>query len=185
MAFATLSNLKSALGGGSRPNLFEIAITFPTAISTSGLSSNEYLLCKAAAVPAMTIGSIEVPVRGRSVKVPGDRSFAEWTPTFLSDATFSIRKKMEAWVDWIKLSDFSAADLRNTGSTSGQDYYGSATVKQLDEAGKALRVYQLELAFPTDISTMDLSYDTTDALQEFTVTFQYSYFSASTPTATA
>lgn len=179
MAFATLSNLKSQLGGGSRPNLFEIAISFPTIITASGLSGNEYLLCKAAAVPAMTIGSIEVPVRGRSVKVPGDRSFAEWSPTFLSDAGFSIRKKMETWVEHIKSSDFASAKLRS--STNNQDYYGSATVKQLDEAGSVLRVYQLELAFPSDISAMDLSYDTTDALQEFTVTFQYSYFSATTP----
>lgn len=179
MPFATLSNLKSSLGGGSRPNLFTVEITFPTAISSSNLTVSENLLCKAAAVPAMTIGSIEVPYRGRSVKIPGDRSFAEWSPTFISDAGFNIRKKMEAWVDWIKLSDFSQTDLRNANSANGQDYYGTVVVKQLNEAGGAMRVYRLALAFPTDVSSMDLSYDTTDALQEFTATFQYSYFSAS------
>jgi hypothetical protein len=36
-------------------------------------------------------------------------------------------------------------------------------------------VYELYDAFPTDVSAIDLSYDTTDAVQEFTVTFQYHY----------
>lgn len=178
MAFATLSNLQSALGGGSRPNLFSVQITFPSAITSSNLSDTENYLCKAAAIPAMTIGSIEVPFRGRSIKVPGDRSFAEWSPTFISDAGFSIRKKMESWVDWIKSADFSAATLRNPNSLKGDDYYGTVTVKQLNEDAGVMRVYRLALAFPTDVSSMDLSYDTTDALQEFTATFQYSYFSA-------
>lgn len=178
MPLTSISNLKSALGGGSRPNLFEVGITFPTAL-TGGTTpvTNYQLLCKSTSIPAMTIGSIEVPVRGRSVKVPGDRSFADWTVTFLSDAGFTVRKKMEEWSNWVKLNDFSTATLRS--STVGDDYYGVIKVKQLSEASAVLRVYTLNLAFPVDVSAMDVSYDTTDAIQEFTTTFQYSYFTTS------
>ncbi len=187
MAFATLANLKSTLGTGSRPNLFSVGITFPgasafTAASPTTIVTNGELLCKAAAAPAMTIGQIEVPVKGRSVKVPGDRSFAEWTATFLSDSGFTLRKKMEEWVDYVKDPNFASASLRKTGAT-GDDYYGSIVVKQHNDADKALRTYTLALAFPTEVSAMDVSYDTTDAIQEFTVTFQYSYFTVATPTA--
>lgn len=176
MALTSISNLKDALGGGSRPNLFEVAITFPTALTGTTPVTNYQLLCKATTVPAMTIGSIEVPVRGRSVKVPGDRSFADWSVTFLSDAGFTVRKKMEEWSDWVKLNNFSSATLRNAAAAAGDDYYGVIRVKQLNESSAVIRTYTLNLAFPVDVSALDVSYDTTDALQEFTTTFQYSYF---------
>lgn len=180
MALTSISNLKSALGGGSRPNLFEVGITFPTALPAGSVPVTNYeLLCKATSIPAMTVGSIEVPVRGRSVKVPGDRTFAEWSVTFLSDAGFTVRKKMEEWSDFVKLNNFSAGTLRNTASAAGDDYYGVIRVKQLNESSDVIRVYTLNLAFPVDISALDVSYDTTDALQEFTTTFQYSYFTTS------
>lgn len=177
--FNTISNLRSALRGGARPNLFNVTVNFPT---VSGVIftpiTNQDLLCKSAAIPAMTIGAIEVPFRGRTIKVPGDRSFAEWTATFISDSAFALRKKFEDWVDTIKVTDAASTQLSKTRDS----YYSSVAVKQLDEIGQTRRVYTLSEAFPTDVSAIDVSYDTTDTLQEFTVTFQYSYFTSSTPT---
>lgn len=176
MALTTITSLKDQLGGGSRPNLFQVDITFPTGVNAPTLGTNATLLCKSAALPGMTIGQIEVPFRGRSIKLPGDRSFAEWTTTFISDSTFGIRSRMENWVNYIKNGNFATTTHR--ASTTVNDYYGTVTVKQLDDSSAVIRTYGLQLCFPTDVSAMDVSYDTTDAIQEFSVTFQYSYFTA-------
>ena len=63
-------------------------------------------------------------------------------------------------------------DLR---SSSGDTYRSTITIEQLRPDGTTARTYELYDAFPTDVSAIDLSYDTTDAVQEFTVTFQYHY----------
>lgn len=177
-AFNTLSNLKSALKGGSRPNLFNVTVDRPliTGVTFAKITDAD-LLCKSAAVPAMTIGMIEVPFRGRSIKVPGDRAFAEWTATFISDGAFALRKDFESWVDAIKIADYGVATAAL--SKTLDSYYSSITIKQLTEDNNVARTYALKEAFPTDVSAMDVSYDTIDTLQEFTVTFQYSYFTAS------
>jgi len=41
-----------------------------------------------------------------------------------------------------------------------------------------LRQYDLHYAFPTSISQIDLAYDSNDQIEEFTVEFQYSYWTA-------
>lgn len=174
MSLTTITSLKDQLGGGSRPNLFRVDITFPSGVTTPTLGANATLLCKAAALPGMTIGQIEVPFRGRSIKLPGDRTYAEWTATFISDSNFAIRSRMENWVNFIKSGDYASVVQR--ASTGINDYYGTVTVKQLDANNATIRTYNLALCFPTDVSAMDVSYDTTDAIQEFTTTFQYAYF---------
>ena len=67
----TLSDFKSALiGGGARPNLFEVS--FGNAPANAGtLDPNFIMLCKAANLPASNIASIDVPFRGRTFKVAG------------------------------------------------------------------------------------------------------------------
>ena len=44
--------------------------------------------------------------------------------------------------------------------------------------GSALRTYQLHHCFPTNVSPIELAYDSNDQIEEFTVEWQYSYFTA-------
>jgi hypothetical protein len=46
----------------------------------------------------------------------------------------------------------------------------------LDRNGKPIKAYKLIGCFPTDISPIELSYEATDQIEEFTVTLAYSYF---------
>ena len=188
MATKSLSQFKSQLaGGGARPNLFEVSIpSFPDAVATSDWS-NEYqktfkFLCKAAQLPASTVAPINVPFRGRILKVAGDRTFAEWTVTIINDENFLIRTAMEKWAD--KMSNL----YDNTGVTNPTSYMTNAFVKQLGRGKEAastantgnvtsvLRTYKFYDIWPTDISAIELSYDTGDTIEEFTVTFQVQYF---------
>jgi hypothetical protein len=170
----TISDFKSKLtGGGARPNLFEVELAFPNAVQ----ASNEVLekarfLVKAAALPASTIAPVDIPFRGRILKVAGDRTFETWTITVINDVDFSIRSAFEKWMNTInKMTDA-------TGLTNPIDYQKDAIVKQLDRDGSVLRSYKFWDIFPTNISTIDLSYETTDTIQEFTVELQVHYWEA-------
>ena len=171
-----ISDFKSKLtGGGARPNLFEVVLAFPTLVSP--VNENEVLqksrfLVKAAALPASTIAPVEIPFRGRILKVAGDRTFEPWTITVINDTDFMIRSAMEKWMNTInKLEDA-------TGITNPVDYQSDALVHQLDRDGSTLRSYKFKSIFPTNISTIDLSYETTDTIEEFTVEMQVHYWEA-------
>ncbi len=170
----TISDFKSKLtGGGARPNLFEVELAFPEAVRVDNevLEKSRFLV-KAAALPASTIAPIEIPFRGRILKVAGDRTFETWTITVINDVDFSIRSAFEKWMNTInKMTDA-------TGITNPIDYQKDAIVKQLDRDGSVLRSYKFWDIFPTNISTIDLSYETTDTIQEFTVELQVHYWEA-------
>ena len=170
----TISDFKSRLsGGGARPNLFEVELAFPNAVEIENdvLQKSRFLV-KAAALPASTIAPIDVPFRGRILKIAGDRTFETWTITVLNDTDFSIRSAFEKWMNVInKMSDA-------TGLVDPEAYQKDATVKQLDRDGSVLRSYKFWDIFPTNISTIDLSYETTDTLEEFTVELQVQWWEA-------
>ena len=179
----TLSQFKSTLlGGGARPNLFEVELTTLPTGKTWHAEVFRYL-CKAAALPASNIAQIDVPFRGRIFTVAGDRTFDVWQITVINDEDFKIRTAFEEWMDQISKLD------NNMGATDPSAYMTNATVYQLgrgsqkastDNSGSSnavLKEYEFVDIFPTAISAIDLSYDTSDAIEEFTVDFQVQSFS--------
>jgi hypothetical protein len=179
----TISQFKSALvGGGARPNLFEVELTtLPGGISWN--SDNFRYMCKAAALPASNIASIDVPFRGRIFKVAGDRTFDTWQVTVINDEGFLLRNAFEAWMEIISKLD------NNLGATNPSAYMTNAKVYQLgrgsavssqDNTGSAnsvLKEYEFIDIFPTSVSAIDLSYDSSDTIEEFTVEFQVQSYS--------
>jgi hypothetical protein len=139
------------------------------------------MLCKAANLPASNIASIDVPFRGRIFKVAGDRTYDSWTITVINDTDFKIRTFMEDWMQLIgQYKDAS-------GATTPSTYMANATVIQLDRNSstmnstslggvKSAKEYKFEDIFPTNISAIDLSFDSSDAIEEFTVEFQVNYW---------
>jgi hypothetical protein len=174
----TISQFKSALsGGGARPNLFEVELTtFPTGI-TWDADKFKYL-CKAAALPGSNVASIDVPFRGRTFKVAGDRTIDAWTVTIINDEDFKLRRAFESWTELIAKLD------NNLGATNPGAYMSNATVYQLGRGSQInsttnagadssiLAAYKFIDIFPTSVSPIDLSYDSGDTIEEFTVEFQ-------------
>ena len=81
---SNVSEFLAKVAQGVKPNMFEVEIAFPSL----GLQVDNKLvnmMCKSAALPASSLGTIEVPFRGRSVKIAGDRTFDNWTATFIND----------------------------------------------------------------------------------------------------
>ena len=170
----TITGFKSKLaGGGARPNLFEVELAFPDAINIDNdVKEKSRFLVKAASLPASNIAPIDINFRGRILKIAGDRTFDTWTITVMNDVDFAIRNAFELWMNQInKLSD-------NTGTTNPAEYQPDAYVHQLDRDGSTLRTYKFHDVFPTNISAQDLSYETTDTIEEFTVELQVQWWEA-------
>ena len=170
----TITDFKSKMsGGGARPNLFEVELVFPDPIAIENdVKEKSRFLVKAAQLPASNITPIEVNFRGRILKIAGDRTFDTWTVTVINDVDFSIRSAMEKWMNFInKMEDA-------TGAQDPALYQPDAYVHQLDRDGSTLRTYKFHDIFPTNISAIDLSYETVDSVEEFTVEFQVQWWEA-------
>ena len=175
----SISDFKSALiGGGARPNLFEVEMTtLPDGVE--GWSAESFrFMCKGASLPPQTIASIDVPFRGRIFKVAGDRTIDPWTVTIINDENFNLRNAFEEWTDLIaKLEN-------NMGATDPEAYMVNAKVYQLGRgstpnaksnsgtANSVLKEYEFYNIWPSTVAAIDLSYDSTDTIEEFTVDFQ-------------
>ena len=170
----TITDFKSKMaGGGARPNLFEVELAYPDPIAIENdVKEKSRFLVKAALLPASNITPIEVNFRGRILKIAGDRTFDTWTVTVINDVDFSIRSAMEKWMDFIN----SMEDA--TGAQDPALYQPDAYVHQLDRDGSTLRTYKFHDIFPTNISAIDLSYETVDSVEEFTVEFQVQWWEA-------
>ena len=125
-------------------------------------------------MPASTVGTIIVPFRGRQLKMAGDRTFAEWTVTIINDTDFAIRNAMERWMNG--MNGHSA----NTGITNPVAYQADLIVDQLDKDGSVLKTYNFRGCFPTNVGEIALSYETNDAIEEFTVEFAIQYWESNT-----
>ena len=173
MAVLGVDDFKSKLrGGGARPNLFKATINFPG--YANGDPELTSFLCESAQLPGSTLGQIVVPFRGRQLKVAGDRTFEPWTVTIINDTDFAVRDSMERWLNGIN------NHKANAGLTNPVDYQADLIVDQLDRDGNEIKTYNFRGAFPVNISNIELSYETVDTIEEFTVEFQIQYWESNT-----
>ena len=183
------------IGGGARPNLFECELFFPADAIPENTSSDELedksrFLVKAAQLPASNITPIQIPFRGRNLKIAGDRTFDPWTVTVINDAQFNIRDAMEQWSNLINDLQFDVGDINPA------DYQTKAEVFQLSrqaqgtgaqstakggEIIQTLRTYNFEGIYPNAVSSIPLDYGATDQIEEFQVTFNYLFWTTDLP----
>lgn len=167
-----LSKLK---GGGARPNLFRVMLSFPLGVIETGTETESLsFLCKAASLPAATVGVIEVPFRGRQVKLPGDRTFEEWAITVINDTDFQIRNAFERWSSTIN------KHRENVGETVPQNLMSKATIEQLDRSGAVIKSYDMVGIWPSQVAAIEVSAESTDAIEEFAVNIQYQFWESNT-----
>ena len=173
MAILGVDDFKSKLrGGGARPNLFKATVNFPG--YAGGDVELTSFLCKAAQLPASVMNVIEIPFRGRQLKIAGDRTFETWTVTVLNDTDFNVRNAMERWMNGIN------AHAANTGLTNPVDYQADLVVEQLDRDESVIKKYNFRGCFPTNVAAIDVNYETVDQVEEFTVEFQVQYWESDT-----
>jgi hypothetical protein len=172
MAFNVNQFAGALKDGGARSALFQVQITNPI----NGVSDVTVpFLCKAAAIPAATLGTVEVPYFGRTIKLAGNRTYAEWAPTIINDEDFAIRNAMEQWSN--SINSFQG-NISTAGGSAPSLYKSVAQVTQFSKTGEILRVYDFVGLYPSEVSQIDLAWDQ-EGVQEYQVTFQYDYWQVS------
>ena len=157
----------------ARPNQFQVELTFPEGLTSTGseLAEMGTFLVKGANLPASTVGTVELPYRGRVLKIAGDRTFEPWTVTVINDEGFKLRNAFEEWSDKIS----KLAENRSFFDNATQ-YQTSAVVRQLSRSGGDIKSYKFEGIYPVNISAIDLAWDSNDAAEEYTVEFAVQYW---------
>ena len=170
--------------GGARANLFDVTIAGGGATANllaTGVA--EFIFsCKAANIPAMAVGVVEVPYFGRVVKVPGNKTFDNWSTTIINDEGFEIRNAFEKWIAAMGTHEGNVSTIGG-GTTGGvTSLYGSASVSQYGKDGSTtpLETYSFVNIFPVTLSEIALAWDANDAIEEFTVEFAYDYWTHGT-----
>lgn len=168
-----IEGFKAALsGGGARPNLFKAILTFP--FNSDVVRSS--FLCKAASLPGSTVAPIPLNFRGRTMNVAGDRTFEPWSVTIVNDTDFTLRNDFERWMNQLN------QHVTNLSMPLPAVYKTDMEVIQLGKDGSELKGYNFIGVFPSSISPIDLGYDNSGAVEEFTVELQVDYWISNTTT---
>jgi len=162
----SIDSFKSAVTNFARPTLYRV--------EAAGILDQSFeFLCKAAQIPASTLGVIEVPYMGRKIKVAGDRTFAEWTITIQQDESYKIRKQFEEWSNGIN------DHVQNVGPAAAESYKQDMKIQQLAVDGSVIAEYSMVGCFPMEIGAIEMSFETNDAVAEYTVTIAFDYWTPS------
>ena len=190
----TLDDFKANVASDfARPNLFQVDLNFPATLGiSSDISTFGNFTVRAANLPASQIGVVEVPFRGRVLKIAGDRTFEPWTITIMNDSQFSMRNAFEIWANSIQAANenFTAAGTLGD-ATDSTGYFADMLVHQLSrdiksdsESPKILKSYKFYNVFPSNVSAIDLDFGNNDAIEEFTVELQVQYWAPQTEVST-
>ena len=182
MAFTIDTFRTTALAaGGARANLFDVTIAGVAATThlATGVAQFKFA-CKAANIPAMAVGVVEVPYFGRVVKVPGNKTFDNWSVTVINDEGFLVRNGFEKWVASMGTHKGNVQSAASTGLTTA--LYGDATVQHYGKSGTTSKIaeYKFVNIFPVSVSEIALGWDSNDAIEEFTDEFAYDYWKHAT-----
>ena len=175
MAFDITAFRGNLQGDGARPNLFEVSLVFPAILGYANANQKVAFMCKSASIPGSTVGTVLLQYFGREVKLAGNRTFAPWTVTILNDEDWVVRTGFEKWLNAL---NSHVGNQRLSGAGNSLGYTVDASVKQYAKTGgDAVATYKFVGLFPTDLSQIDLDWGSNDTIEEFTVTFDYQYWS--------
>lgn len=166
-----INNIRAQLThGGARPTLFNVQIFNP--VNSTGDVKTPFMV-EATSVPAMTLGIIQVPYMGRKIKVPGDRTFEEWTVNVICDEDYLIKNAMEEWNNRINTL---RGNLRDFPSSSPLQVQSEALLTQYSKTLSPIRQYRMKGLWPAVVGQVELSWNNTDSIITFPVTFAYDWF---------
>ena len=89
--------------------------------------------------------------------------------SFLLDNDFSVRNELENWMEQIRAND----DI--IGSEPSV-YQQVGSVIQLDNKNNEIAQYDYIGIWPNSLAPLDLAFESSDTLAEYTVTFSYDYW---------
>ena len=167
---SSIANFRSNFQGGTRPNRFLVT----GGIGDTAIDDTSGFLIKATSLPESTNGVIPVPYRGRVLKIPGDRMFAEWAITVIDDADEStdLRALFTKWSN--DVNAHVANTTQDPNLTETMTKWNVEMLSQKDDT--PIRKIELHNCWPIEVAAVDLSYDTADSITEFSVNLAYDFW---------
>ena len=173
----SLSGFKSKVSDFARPNRFEVIINPPKIYNDFKKEELQLLswLAETAQLPSRTQGEAVMKYHGMELKLPGDYTKENITIGFLNSYGFEGRLFFERWME----NHIQNTNTTNTRQSSIQLIDDcSIIVRQLGRVAiDSLADYTFYNVFPTTISNIDLSMDSENQIEKFTVSFSYSHYS--------
>jgi len=165
---ANISAFRGAVRSGLvRQHKWQVQVSLPDYAGSNDTIRQASLLARSTTTPASTMGVIELGWGGRTLPVPGDRSYEEFTVTFIGVNDFNVRDAFERWSEAINGSD------TNAGLTVLDDFMRDIQLDLKDVNDNITKTYILRDAWPTVVAGMDLDSGAMDSYAEFQVTFRY------------
>ena len=170
--FDTTSFIGALKNGGARTNLMWCKTA---ASGISGLDTAFPFLCKASNIPGSTITALEVPYFGRNVKIAGEsREFAPLTTIVVNDEDLKIYKGMYSWFEKFNGAKTNKAASGLFGTRSS--YTCTVSLEMYKKDGSLDQKWDFYNAWPSNVSAIDLNWDSVNTIQEFTIDWQYDYY---------
>ena len=187
MSIERLKSLVSKKGGLARANRFNVMFTPPTlslidfnlggaiasAISGNFNAKNFIndprdisLLCDSVRLPAKVITTIDYQANKQSFKVPYGTIEDEVSLGFLLTNDYYMRTIFDKWINSIVDPDKYCVAYKD-------DITCDVIIQQLDEQDVPIYGVKLENAFPTTMSEVEFSNESSSQIQKMNVTFTY------------
>lgn len=178
MAFKINDFTGKLTGGGARPNLFKVKIpALPEIAVATGEGLNDFeFLCRNVQIPASIVSTIPISYQGRETKFSGDREFGELSTTVINDEGYEVRNTIESWMDGINTH---SDNIILSEDVSRSIYTTDLTIETLTKQGKVDQTYKFIGCWPSNLDAMSLNWDSTNQILEFSITWQYDYFTHS------
>ena len=174
MAF-NINDIRSQLtGGGARSNLFQVEIPLPAIAGPDAAAASQKLTftCRASNLPGATLNPVPVTYFGREIKLAGNRTFEDWQVTIINDEDFLVYDALNGWMNSINSHE---GNIRTAGPNP-LSYQASADVVHFGKQGDEIKRIKLVNLWPLNVAQIPLSWDQTDSLEEFEVTWAFDYW---------
>jgi hypothetical protein len=165
--------LKNQFTDVARPNQFKVDIIPPDPLLQDWDVAKHGLLAlvKTAKIPSITVKEYTYQRAGQKLHIPtGEIEHGEVSITFYNDSDFVLRTMFNRWIR-LALHNYEY----NIGSVPKLALDGQVVVYHYDYALKPVYAVKLMNAWPKSLSEIDLSHETENTAEEFTVEFNYSY----------
>lgn len=171
----TINEFIEGFNGGTRLNRFQVT-------STCSRLSRPYHV-RAAQIPGSTINTIGLNWFGRTIEVPGERSYVPWAITILDDTgTSEVYNSFVAWQHAIgSMSTDSFVKIRNSTTGASNDRGCDFKVVQFSTHDDTIeKSFTLFNVWPIQISALELDMSKDNFLGQFNVILTYTHFSYGT-----
>jgi hypothetical protein len=167
-----ISDFISNFGGGFRPNRFRVSGSFGGSSSSTTMTYH----IRSSTLPSSSLNTIAVPYRGRSFKMPGNRSYSAWAITVLDDNETNGTALWKKFHDWSELFNDHTTNLTSTNNLNFTDKMSIWDVYQMDIKGVDSKHIKLYGCWPSEVGPILLNMEDDQTLSTFNVTLEYTYF---------